>query len=68
MKEQKLKRYKVTVKEIYSYEIEIDARSPEEAKLKVEGGFGDQVSPSKPESVLGRNLWDVEEVKNKTRR
>jgi len=57
------KKFIVTVREVWYYDVAIEAQNEEDAKEKVEEGLGEDEFDAKPDYVLGREQWDVKEVK-----
>lgn len=59
-------KYEVTVREIHSYKVVVEAESEEEALKETEKKIGEEdVAYPKLERVLEPTLWIIEEMKEK---
>ena len=55
-------KYIVTMKEVHSQEIVVEAASPAEAESKARGGDGDYANGSTYEYLLDKDAWEVREA------
>ena len=57
-----MKKYIVTMKEVHSQEIIVEAASPSEAESKARDGDGDYANGSTYEYLFDKDAWEVREA------